>query len=91
MGDMGMGRRFGGGGGGGGMRGGDPMGDGGYGDYESQTGHCVHMRGLPFAATENDILNVSICCTCCTIYRDDTMLQFMCVHLSVDTFMFKLF
>ena len=60
MGDgMGMGRRFGGGGGGGGMRGGD-MGDGGYGEYESQTGHCVHMRGLPFAATENDILNVSI-------------------------------
>lgn len=47
---MGMGRgRF-------GMRGGgmSPMED-----YESQTGHCIHMRGLPFAANENDILNVS--------------------------------
>ena len=50
MGDgMGMGRgRY-------GMRGG---GMGSMGEYESQTGHCVHMRGLPFAATENDILNV---------------------------------
>ena len=52
MGDgMGMGR-----GGRYGMRGG---GMGSMGEYESQTGHCVHMRGLPFAATENDILNVS--------------------------------
>ena len=54
MGDgMGMGR-----GGRYGMRGG---GMGTMGEYESQTGHCVHMRGLPFAAIENDILNVSIC------------------------------
>ncbi len=52
MGDgMGMGRgRY-------GMRGG---GGGSMEDYESQTGHSVHMRGLPFAANEDDILNVSI-------------------------------
>ncbi|XP_041048983.1 heterogeneous nuclear ribonucleoprotein H2-like [Carcharodon carcharias] len=33
----------------------------GYGNsdtsYQSTTGHCVHMRGLPFRATENDIYN----------------------------------
>lgn len=32
-----------------------------YGDSEftvqSTTGHCVHMRGLPYKATENDIYN----------------------------------
>lgn len=27
--------------------------------YESQTGHSVHMRGLPFQATEDDIVEVS--------------------------------
>lgn len=68
-----MGRMKGGGGGGGGGfgfggsghrggRGGGGGGGGGtnYSDmYESQTGHCVHMRGLPFAATEQDILEVS--------------------------------
>ena len=63
-----------GGGGGGGMGGGGMKGNGyGFGRgggggggggryadmYESQTGHCVHMRGLPFAATEQDILDVS--------------------------------
>ena len=66
-GGYGGGRDFGGfggggdGGGGGGFGGG--MGRGGrtpnYADmYQSQTGHCVHMRGLPFAATEQDILEV---------------------------------
>nr|KAF6480314.1 heterogeneous nuclear ribonucleoprotein H1 [Molossus molossus] len=39
---------------------------GGYDDYngynggstfQSTTGHCVHMRGLPYRATENDIYN----------------------------------
>eukprot|EP00061_Rhincodon_typus_P015136 g42651.t1 len=25
--------------------------------FQSTTGHCVHMRGLPFRATENDIYN----------------------------------
>ncbi|XP_062909474.1 heterogeneous nuclear ribonucleoprotein H1, like [Mobula hypostoma] len=25
--------------------------------FQSTTGHCVHMRGLPFRATENDICN----------------------------------
>uniref|UniRef100_A0A4W3HD68 Heteroous nuclear ribonucleoprotein H1 n=1 Tax=Callorhinchus milii TaxID=7868 RepID=A0A4W3HD68_CALMI len=33
----------------------------GYGNtssgFHSTTGHCVHMRGLPFRATENDICN----------------------------------
>ncbi|XP_038651638.1 heterogeneous nuclear ribonucleoprotein H1, like [Scyliorhinus canicula] len=33
----------------------------GYGNsdssFQSTTGHCVHMRGLPFRATENDIYN----------------------------------
>ena len=53
--------RFGMGGGGGGNSGGR-RGGGMHGDhmYESQTGHCVHMRGLPFAASEQDILDVSI-------------------------------
>ena len=52
-------------GGGGGFGGGGGMGRGGgrtpnYSDmYESTTGHCVHMRGLPFAATEQDILEVN--------------------------------
>ena len=26
--------------------------------YESSTGHSVHMRGLPYAATESDIIQV---------------------------------
>ena len=26
--------------------------------FVSQTGHSVHMRGLPYSATENDILSV---------------------------------
>jgi len=26
--------------------------------YESATGHSVHMRGLPYAATESDIIQV---------------------------------
>lgn len=37
--------------------------DGRYGDggssFQSTTGHCVHMRGLPYRATETDIYNVS--------------------------------
>ena len=35
---------------------------GGAGDASSgfQGGHFVHMRGLPFRATENDIANVSV-------------------------------
>lgn len=36
--------------------------DGRYGDggssFQSTTGHCVHMRGLPYRATETDIYNV---------------------------------
>ncbi|XP_033908067.1 heterogeneous nuclear ribonucleoprotein H-like isoform X4 [Acipenser ruthenus] len=35
--------------------------DGRYGDgtssFQSTTGHCVHMRGLPYRATETDIYN----------------------------------
>ncbi|KAL7985799.1 hypothetical protein Chor_010965 [Crotalus horridus] len=38
------------------------MSDHRYGDgtstFQSTTGHCVHMRGLPYRATENDIYNV---------------------------------
>ena len=52
MGDGGRGR-YGGGGGMGGGRGDN------FGNYDSQTGHCIHMRGLPFAASEQDILDVS--------------------------------
>ena len=29
-------------------------------NYESTTGHSVHMRGLPFQATEDDIVEVCI-------------------------------
>lgn len=39
--------------------------DGRYGDsgnFQSTTGHCVHMRGLPYRATEPDIYNVSWGC-----------------------------
>lgn len=36
--------------------------DGRYSDggssFQSTTGHCVHMRGLPYRATETDIYNV---------------------------------
>jgi hypothetical protein len=62
MGGMGGGSSNGGGGGGGGMgrKGGMASRDRGMDGYDSQTGHCVHMRGLPFAATEQDILEVSI-------------------------------
>lgn len=37
------------------------MGGHGYGAADTGTGggHFVHMRGLPFRATENDIANVS--------------------------------
>lgn len=58
-GGFGGGRRGGRGGMGGGGRGGG-MGGGGGGsraNYDSQTGHSVHMRGLPFAANEQDILD----------------------------------
>lgn len=38
--------------------------DGRYSDggsnFHSTTGHCVHMRGLPYRATENDIYSVSL-------------------------------
>ena len=49
----------------GGMRGGrggrgGPMSGGmrgGFSNYQaSKTGHCVHMRGLPFEATTNDVI-----------------------------------
>ena len=46
-----------------GSRGGGGMGGGSGGsraNYDSQTGHSVHMRGLPFAANEQDILDVSL-------------------------------
>lgn len=52
----GRGSRFGSSGGMGGMKGsgsGGSMGD----NYESQTGHSVHMRGLPFQASEDDIID----------------------------------
>uniref|UniRef100_A0A8C9S3M6 Heterogeneous nuclear ribonucleoprotein H1 n=1 Tax=Scleropages formosus TaxID=113540 RepID=A0A8C9S3M6_SCLFO len=42
-------------------RGGYGVSDGRYGDggsgFQSTTGHCVHMRGLPYRATETDIYN----------------------------------
>lgn len=43
-----------------------PMGGHGYGGAGDASsgfhgGHFVHMRGLPFRATENDIANVSNC------------------------------
>jgi len=34
--------------------------------YESSTGHSVHMRGLPYAATESDIIQV-VCRTSATL------------------------
>ncbi|KAI1902990.1 hypothetical protein AGOR_G00022570 [Albula goreensis] len=43
----------------GGYGGGEGVSDGRYGDggssFQSTTGHCVHMRGLPYRATETDI------------------------------------
>jgi len=59
MGGMGRGGR----GGRGGMRGGRGGGGGGDSGYVSKTGHSVHMRGLPYSATEDDILQV--CCVLC--------------------------
>ncbi|XP_060935032.1 heterogeneous nuclear ribonucleoprotein H-like [Limanda limanda] len=63
-------RRGGGGGGGGGGGYGGGVSDGRYGDgggggggggggssFQSTTGHCVHMRGLPYRASETDIYN----------------------------------
>jgi hypothetical protein len=43
---------------------------GGAGDASSgfHGGHFVHMRGLPFRATENDIANVSNCAFIVGIY-----------------------
>ncbi|XP_031443273.1 heterogeneous nuclear ribonucleoprotein H isoform X3 [Clupea harengus] len=45
----------------GGYGGGESVSDGRYGDggstFQSTTGHCVHMRGLPYRATETDIYN----------------------------------
>jgi len=31
--------------------------------YQSTTGHSVHMRGLPYSATESDIIQVKCCFT----------------------------
>ncbi|XP_059918790.1 heterogeneous nuclear ribonucleoprotein H isoform X1 [Gadus macrocephalus] len=46
---------------GGGGVGGGGVSDGRYGDssssFQSTTGHCVHMRGLPYRAAETDIYN----------------------------------
>eukprot|EP00914_Ancora_sagittata_P023791 GHVO01047048.1.p1 GENE.GHVO01047048.1~~GHVO01047048.1.p1 ORF type:complete len:259 (-),score=26.31 GHVO01047048.1:300-1076(-) len=60
MGGGGMGGRAGMGGGGGMGRGGGRFGQsggkGGMDNYESSTGHSVHMRGLPFQAAEDDIV-----------------------------------
>ncbi|XP_071027299.1 heterogeneous nuclear ribonucleoprotein H-like isoform X3 [Oncorhynchus clarkii lewisi] len=39
---------------GGGEAGSDRYGDGGS-SFQSTTGHCVHMRGLPYRATESDV------------------------------------
>nr|XP_023867220.1 heterogeneous nuclear ribonucleoprotein H isoform X4 [Salvelinus alpinus] len=39
---------------GGGEAGSDRYGDGGS-SFQSTTGHCVHMRGLPYRATETDV------------------------------------
>ncbi|XP_038834591.1 heterogeneous nuclear ribonucleoprotein H-like isoform X4 [Salvelinus namaycush] len=39
---------------GGGETGSDRYGDGGS-SFQSTTGHCVHMRGLPYRATETDV------------------------------------
>ena len=52
----GMGGGFGGGMGGG--MGGGFGGGGGGGDYTSRTGFSVHMRGLPFKASDDDIYQV---------------------------------
>ncbi|XP_071829839.1 heterogeneous nuclear ribonucleoprotein H-like isoform X2 [Apostichopus japonicus] len=55
--NAGFGYPGGGGGGGGGMGGGMGVSGGGRGgsDFVSNTGHYVHMRGIPFAATQQDI------------------------------------
>ena len=46
--------------GGGGGRGGGSSSSGGAGsDHQSTTGHSIHMRGLPFAANEQDVHDVS--------------------------------
>ena len=66
----GMGGRGGGGGGGrfgggmgmmrgGGGSGGSSMAGMGMTDHQSSTGHSIHMRGLPFAANEQDVIEVS--------------------------------
>lgn len=36
----------------------DRYGDGGS-SFQSTTGHCVHMRGLPYRVTEIDVYSVS--------------------------------
>lgn len=72
-GGFGRGGRGGGGGGGGGGTNYSEM-------YESTTGHCVHMRGLPFAATEQDILEVS------TTYLIPQQQYFLCSHRTQSWF-----
>lgn len=55
--------------------------DGRYGDggnFQSTTGHCVHMRGLPYRATEPDIYNVSCHCLICFILWLIWTLHFIC-------------
>lgn len=38
--------------------------------YQSSTGHSVHMRGLPFSATESDVVQVN-CITLFVIHNVD--------------------
>ncbi len=40
------------------------------GNFQSTTGHCVHMRGLPYRATEPDIYNVSWGCLIHDLYMN---------------------
>ena len=48
--------------------------------YESSTGHSVHMRGLPYAATESDIIQV----ICKSISSVRCHALYWAVEISID-------
>lgn len=60
------------------------------GNFQSTTGHCVHMRGLPYRATEPDIYNVSWGCLIYMIFIWTLWSFWRILHLDIKNVYIKL-